>query len=98
MNAGELFLVILKIFEGMLFAMTLLVAGEHLWLWWKDRTRLMPAHIASIALSYDILLIIAMTRPLDWRAYFYVPAIFFGFTGMMLMVRVQKKQRRRHLA
>lgn len=81
------------ILAGFVLGSTFLVAVEHFRAWRKDPAgKLIPGHVAAIAFSYDLLLIALMTRPLDWRAAFYIPALALGGIAMFFMLRYQRER------
>lgn len=54
---------LVKLLAGFLLGGTVMVAVQHLRIWRKGPAkRLLPLHIALIALSYDLLLVALMTR------------------------------------
>lgn len=82
---------------GFVLGATFMVAVRHLQAWrHSPAKRLLPLHVWTIALSYDLLLVALLTRtgPADWRAGIYIPAILLGAAGMVVMLRYQSAERR----
>lgn len=80
---------LLRIAGSFLLTCTVLVTAQYFVAWARNRhARLLKMHVWLIALSYDLLLVAVMTRPLDdWRAALYVPAVFLGAAGMYAVMR-----------
>lgn len=85
------------ILGGFVLGATFMVAMRHLRMWREStHKRLLPLHVWTIALSYDLLLAALLTRtePADWRAFIYIPAILLGAVAMVVMLRYQSSTRR----
>lgn len=90
-----LFRILLRIAGGFLLGSTLLVVWTHIKEWRRRDGALLPLHVWSIALSYDLFLFLTMTRiwPLDWRTPFLVIAIGLGSVGMLVLLKHQRRDR-----
>jgi len=90
--AGRL---IVWLLGGVLVSLTFMVTWDHLHTWvrkGKDKSRSLPLHVWTVALSYDLLVIALLTRtgPLDWRAFIYIPALLLGVFAMYVLVKHQR--------
>ncbi len=80
---------------GGLVSLTFMVVWDHLRTWrrkGKDMRRMLPLHVWTVALSYDLLVITVLSRtgPLGWRAFIYVPALLIGVFAMYVLVKHQR--------
>lgn len=88
--------------SAFLFGMTLVVSIKY-WLRWKrlrPQPALLPLHIWTVALSYDLLLLgvafQALTRVRWWHPYIYLPAMLLGAVAMVVIVKHQHDNRHSH--
>lgn len=77
---------------GYLLGTSLIVTYEHFRVWRAGRGRLLPLHVWSVAVSYDLLIVIVLTRtgPLDAQAVIYIPALLLGCVAMTVLIQHQR--------
>jgi hypothetical protein len=84
------------ILGGFVLGSTLLVAAQYFARWRSAPSgrRLLPLHVWTLAVSYDLLLLSQLSRfePFDWRTFLYVPALLLGDAAMIAMLRHQRKE------
>lgn len=86
---------LLVTFGAFLLGMTLVVAARHFHAWRTGGGGLLPLHIWTIAGSYDLLLLLVVTRtgPLGWRGWVQFPAVVLGVWAMLAMLRFQGERK-----
>lgn len=96
---ADLLRVPVYVLGGFILVTSFVVSVQHFQQWRSaPGNRLMPLHIALIALSYDLLVITLLSRTDQqptWRIFVYAPALAIGAYALFVMLRYQSSEKRR---
>ena len=77
---------------GYLLGTSLIITLEHLRVWRRNQSHLLPLHVWTVAVSFDLLIVHVLTLagPLDWRAFIYLPGLLLGCISMTILMVHQR--------
>ena len=83
---------------AMVMALAFLVMGRYVRMWKRGSRALLPLHVWTMVLSYYLLILTLASRPIDWRAVGFIPALLLGLFSLATMWRLQNELEAKNLA